>query len=483
MMSLLSAEQLGPVLRARWRRILLTWLAVVGVVVVVSLSLPRRYEATASVVVEMSGTDPIGGQAVFKPAGAVSAFIATQADIIRSEEVALGALRKLGLQDQQAWRDKWQQATSGQGDFESWLAGQLQRRLDVRPSRDSNLLTVGFSSAEPEFSAAVANAVVQSFIDTTVQMQTGPARRFNSFFAERAKPLREQLDQARSRLSAYEKEHGIAVGEEPDLESARLAELNSQLVNLQDAAAEASNARKQALASPGDMREVRNDPQVAVLTGELVRQEGHLADLRSEFGERHPAVMQARQSIAAAKQRLEGARRRSAESLGASSKVLEARLAEVRAAITRQQALVLKRKSERDAAAGLLRDVENAQKAYSAVLSRASQTALESANTTQTTVSVLKSATPPLWSPSTLIRNLIVAVLLGLLLGIARALLAERRDRRLRTVEDVVRGLQQPLLLALPDGARGRDRRSEQTRRRLVAPYPRLAAPRQGAQS
>ena len=107
-----------------------------------------------------------------------------------------------------------------------------------------------------------------------------------------------------------------------------------------------------------------------------------------------------------------------------------------------------------------------------------------SANTTQTTVSVLKSATVPLWSPSILIRNLLVAALLGLLLGIARALLAERRDRRLRTIDDVVRVLQQPLLLALPDGyARGRDRRSEQTRRRLVAPYPRLAAPRPGAQT
>jgi hypothetical protein len=47
-------------------------------------------------------------------------------------------------------------------------------------------------------------------------------------------------------------------------------------------------------------------------------------------------------------------------------------------------------------------------------------------------------------------------------------------------VEDVTRRLQQPLLLALPDG-RARRRgtgRSEQTRERLVSAQPRLAAPR-----
>jgi polysaccharide biosynthesis transport protein len=476
----LEPFQFAPVLRARWRRVVLTWAATVAAVLAVSLALPPRYQASATVAVEMSGVDPIGGQAVFKPAGAVSTHIATQTQIMKSEEVALGALRSLGLHKDRKWLDEWQRSTGGRGDFEAWLAGQLLRRLDVRPARDSNVLTLAYTSPDPGFSAAVANAFVKSFIDTTVQMQAGPARRFNSFFAERAKPLREELEQARARLSAYEKEHGVAVGEEHDVESARLAELTSQQVTLQDAAAEAAKLYKQARAAPGDMREVRNDPEVAVLTGELARQQGQLAELKSEFGEQHPAVIQARQSIADVRRRLDGAMRRTAEGLGAPLKVIEARLAEVRAAIGRQRAVVLQRKSHRDAAAGLLRDVENAQKAYGAVLTRASQTALESANTTQTSISVLKSATPPLWSPAVLIRNAIVAVLLGLLLGTGAALLAESRDRRLRTVEDVTRRLQQPLLLALPDGrARlGGTGRSEQTRQRLVSVQPRLAAPR-----
>jgi polysaccharide biosynthesis transport protein len=469
-------EQLPSILRARWFLIASTWAVIVAAAIALSLALPR-YEASAVVSVEMAGIDPIGGQAVFKPAGAVSTHVATQVEIVRSEAVALGAVRSLGQHEQQQSRDDWRKSTGGRGNFESWLAERLLRKLDVRPARDSNVLTISHTSRDPEYSAAVANAVMTSFIDTTVRMQTGPARQFNTFFEERAKPLRQALEEARARLSAYEKEHGVVVGNEPDVESARLAELTSQLVALQDEAAKAANLRKQAQAAPADLREVRNDPEVAALTGELVRLEGDVAHLKSEFGERHHAVIQARQSIGDAKRRLDAAMRRAAEALVAPQKVIDARAAEVRAAVERQRALVLRRKSQRDAAAGLLRDVENAEKAYDAVLNRASQTALEGANTTQTSISVLKSATPPLWSPNTLIRNTIVAALLGLLLGIGRALLAESRDRRLRTNEDVIQRLGQPLLLTLPDGYARRGeagQRSLENQRRLVGVRRRL---------
>jgi polysaccharide biosynthesis transport protein len=477
----LDQLQLIPTLRARWPVVVLTWVVIVAAVAALSLALPPRYEATATVVADVSGTDPIGGQAVFKPAGAVSTHIATQVEIMRSEQVARGALRSLGLHEQQEWRDRWMQSTEGRGDFEAWLAGELLRALEVRPSRDTNVLNLSYSSRDPEFSSAVVNAFVKSYIDTTVQMQAEPARQFNVFFAERAKPLREALEQARARLSAYEKEHGVVVTDERDVESERLTELISQLVFLQGEAAEADHRGRQAANAPGNMRELRRDPEVVALMTELARMEGRLTELRHGFGEQHPGVIEAREAVAELRQRLNASMQRAAGSIGAASNVARARVAEVQAAIDRQRALVLQRKSRRDAAAALVRDVDNAQRAYDAVLNRASQTALESANTTQTNVSVLKSASPPPSPRSLLHINLIVAMLLGLLLGIARALVAESRDRRVRTVEDVTHRLRQPLLLALPDGGtrRGRAaRRSEQTRQRLVSPRPGLAAPK-----
>jgi succinoglycan biosynthesis transport protein ExoP len=444
-------QELLLILRARWRTVALTWALIVAAALAVSLALPPRYEATATLLVDMNGADPLAIQGAFRPAGSVSTHMATQADILKSEEVAIGALRIAGLDRDPKWRERWQSRTGAQGSFESWLATRILRGLDVRPSRDSNVMTIGYTSDDPELSAAITNAFVRSYLEASLRMKVGPAKQFNTFFAERAKTLREQLDAAKARLSEYEKKNGVLVGED-DIEAARLGELTSQLVALQDAVAESANAQKQAGAAPGDMREVRNDPEVAALTAEAVRIEGQLAELRTQFGEQHHSVIAAKHSLADVKKRLEGAMRRAAGSFDASVKVNRARLAEAQAAVERQRLIVARRKAQRDAAGALVRDVESAQRAYDAVLSRASQSSLESSNTTQTSVSVLKTATPPAWSPMFLILNTSVGALLGLLLGAWRALAAESRDRRVRSIADITERLQQPLMLVLPDG-------------------------------
>jgi len=444
----MRVDELLLILRARWRLVAVTWAVIVAAALAVSLALPPRYEATATLLVDMNGADPVAAQA-FRPAGSLSTQMATQVDILKSEEVAIGALRIAGVDRDPKWREQWMSRTDGRGSYESWLATRILRGLDVRPSRDSNVVTIGYTSKDAELSAVLANAFVRSYLEASLRLKVDPAKQFNAFFAERAKAVRDQLDAAKARLSAYEKKNGVLLGED-DVEAARLSELTSQLVALQDAVTEAANAQKQAGAAPGDMRDVRNDPEVAALTSEAVRIEGRLAELRTQFGEQHHSIITAKRSLADVKQRLQEAMRRAAGSFEVAVKVNRARLAEAQAAVERQRALVARRKAQRDAATALVRDVENAQRAYDAVLSRASQTALESANTTQTSVSVLKTATAPLWSPMFLILNTSVAALLGLLLGAWRAIAAEGRDRRVRSIADITERLQQPLMLVLP---------------------------------
>lgn len=472
-----------PALRARWRFALLVWAGLTAAVLLASAVLPARYEAMATLVIDIGNVDPIRGQEVFKPAGSVSTYQATQIDVLKSEEVVRRALRAVGLDKDKEAIDAWREATGGEGDFEAWLAARLLRKLAVVPSRDSNALKLSYTSRDRRFSSAFLNAVVQSYLDTTLQMRAAPARQYNTFFEERAKPLRQALEQAKSRLSDYEQKNGLIVSdpEGEDIESRRLAELTSQLVALEDEATAAVNRERQAAKNADRMREVRSDPEVMALTAELAQEEGALAKLMSEFGERHPDVIQAKRAVADARARLSGSMGRAATTYSVPVKANSVRLAEMRTAIERQRAVVLKRRSQRNAAAVLLRDVDNAQRAYDAVLQRASQTALEAASTTQTNVSVVQWASPPALPSSLLLVNLLVAVLLAPLVAVAAALFREVRDRRLRTLEDVTRLLRQPLLLSLPDAlARQGDaaRRSLEMQRRLVAARPRLLGPR-----
>ena len=104
---MLDRIQIVPALQARWRSALLVWLAVVAAVGALTLTLPPRYEATAMLVVEMNSADPMRGQEVIRPAGSVSSYLATQAEILKSESVALAALRRLELHKDPASRDRW----------------------------------------------------------------------------------------------------------------------------------------------------------------------------------------------------------------------------------------------------------------------------------------------------------------------------------------------------------------------------------------
>ena len=62
------------------------------------------------------------------------------------------------------------------------------------------MVTVSYTSKNPQFAAAVANAFVQSYMDTTLQRRAGPARQFSTFFQERATSLRQTLDEAKARF-------------------------------------------------------------------------------------------------------------------------------------------------------------------------------------------------------------------------------------------------------------------------------------------
>jgi chain length determinant protein EpsF len=377
--------------------------------------------------------------------------MATQVDVLQSERVALRAIDALQLDRKGGLRERWQLETEGKGDFRTWLAEVVLSRLEAKPARDSNVIAVAYTAQDPAFAATMVNALVSAYIDTSIDLRVEPAKQYTSFFDERAKQLRESLEQAQAKLSAYQKQNGIiATDERLDVENSRLAELSTQLVALQAVAEESRTRQGQTGANSDRMQEVLSSPLISGMTAELSRQEARLNEIQSRLGEQHPDVLQLRASIEQMRARIASETRRVTGSVTVNNNVNQTRVAQLRASLEEQRAKVLRLRGQRDEAAVLLRDVENAQRTYDAIFARVNQTSLESQNT-QTNVSVLKRATPPV-SPSSpkLTLNAAVAVVLGLLLGLGTAFVRELMDKRLRSDEDVMLGLKQPLLGVLP---------------------------------
>ena len=209
-------------LRARWRLALSVLLAVLGLTLAVSLLLPTRYTATAMVLVDARAADPVAPGGAQPPQA--STYMAMQVDLIQSERVARAVIAATGLgrADGPA-RAKWQEETGGAGDFEAWLAAAMRKRLEVRPAKESGVISIAYTADSREEAARIANAFVQAFVDTSLALRLDPARGSSAFFDERARQLRAALEEAQQRLSAFQREHGLlAVGSDERVDIDRL---------------------------------------------------------------------------------------------------------------------------------------------------------------------------------------------------------------------------------------------------------------------
>lgn len=447
----MTFTQFLSMIAARWRLALGLLSFVMAATLAVSLLLPRQYTATASVYVDgkAAAVDPMAG--IVLPGVVSTGFITTQADLLRSERVMRRAVRNLGLNHNAELHATWLKQTQGVGDFEAWEAEFLGRKLEVKPSRESSVIALEYTGRTPGFAAGMANAVVKAYIDTTLEMRVEPARQYRAFFEQRARHLRAALDEAQKKLLDYQSANGLMpVDDKGDVESARLAELTSQLVATQALAAESNSRQAQAKGQADKMQEVMNSPVVSALTADLIRQEARYEELTQQYGAGFPQVQDLGASIARLKSRIESETRRVSSGIGVSGNINRNRVAQLSASIEAQRGRMLELKAKRDEAALLAKDVDSAKSALDAVQSRINQTELESQNT-QTNVSVVKQASAPSTASSpAVLRNLSVALVMGALLGVGAAFAAEMGDARMRTEHDVVVSLKQPLLAVLP---------------------------------
>ena len=444
----MNLSQFFSIIRAHWRVVMLVLLLTVGTAVGISLMLPKQYVATATMVVDQSRPDPVA--AAFYQGNPSPAFMATQVDVIKSERVALRVIRQLNLADSEDRKARWMLATQGEGTLETWLATGMLFALDVKPSRESNVVGVSYKADDRDRAALMANAFVQAYMDVSLELKVDPAKQYSTFFDNRSKELRANVERAQAKLSAYQREKGVIVASDGllDVESARLNEISTQLVVLQGVVA--GSTGRQGQVQSGAVQESINNPVVIGLRAEITRAEAKLQELTSRLGDNHPQVIEARANINSLRGRLDIEARRVAGGAGAVTNMNRQREVELRASLEAQRAKVLKLRVAREEGMVLVRDLENAQRAYDAVLTRLNQSSLES-QVTQPNAYMLAQAVPPLFPSSPkIITNTALSFVIGLVLAIGAAIVLEMVDRRLRNAGEVSELLGLPVLGVLP---------------------------------
>jgi chain length determinant protein EpsF len=442
----MTFQQFLLILRARWLVGLAVLFVVIATTIAISLVFPKQFTSETAVLIDVKSPDPILG--VPLPGMVSPGYMATQVDIITSDRVAQQVVRTLGFSRSSQAVEQWREATEGKGSLDAYFATLLKKKLEVRPSRESNVLSISFSGEDARFAATVANAFAQAYIDTNLELKIEPAKQYAKWFSEQSASLREQLEKVQSKLSAYQLETGIVnTDERLDIENARLAELSSQYTAIQAQRSDSSSRQAQVSKSQIEtLPEVQQNSLIIGLKSELARGELRLSELSQQLGRNHPEFQRAQIEVEAMRGKLDAEMTKVASTLSTSNRVNVQREAEVKAALAAQKEKVLQLKKERDDVAVLQREVETAQRAYDAVAQRFTQTTLES-QTTQTNIVVLTPAVESIDHSSPNVGlNTLAAIFLGTLLAVGTVLLLELLDQRVRGDDDLQQLLGVPVL-------------------------------------
>lgn len=437
----MTFQQFLFILRARARLVVGIFLAVVLATLLVSLLLPKKYAASAALVIDVKSPDPVAG--VILPGMISPGYMATQVDVIGSDRVAQRVVKLLRMDGNASVRAQWQEATGGRGNIEAWLGGLLQKSLDVRPSRESNVIIIAYTAADPAFAAAVANAFVQAYIDVNLELKIEPARQSAVWFDEQLQRQREVLERAQHVLSEHQQRTGLVnTDERLSFETSKLNDLSSALV-----AVEAQTVDSKSKGGQGDnLVEVLQHPLINGLKADIARLEAKLQESSLNLGKNHPQSLRMESELAALRERLAQETRQVSRTINTSYQVGRLKEQELRAAIEEQKKKILGLNQQRDELTVLKHDVENAQRAFDGISQRLTQTRLESLSI-QTNIMPLNPAVEPLEpAKPRVFFNFLLACFLGPLLGVGGALLLELLQRRVRSQEDLLDTLGLPVL-------------------------------------
>jgi succinoglycan biosynthesis transport protein ExoP len=433
----MNLAQILRILRARYRIALLALLLTVAAALGASLLSHKTYKATTSLVLSYKGSDPVTGQAMASQLQ--PGFMATQIEIVGSMSVARKVVDVLKLAEGDLVKQRFMDATDGEGNVRDWVASALLSKLEVLPAHESNVLQISYTGFEPQLAADVANAFASAYQQASVQLKVEPSQRTSVYFNEQVKLLRDKLETAQQRLSKYQQENGIVSTDRSlDVETVRLNELSSQAVAAQAQSMEAS-ARQRQVQGKGAAQspDVANNPLIQNLKLALGNAETKFAEVAQRLDENHPQYQSAKAEVDKQRAALDAQIQLASTSVSANAVILQQRGNEAGAALQAQKNKVLKMNRTRDELNMLGKEVDSAQRAYDTVAQRLTLTNIE-AQSNQSDVAVLTPALAPLkpFGPKLLL-NTVIGLVAGVLLGIGGAVIVELFDRRVRSVQDL----------------------------------------------
>lgn len=466
------------IVRRRWL-ILPFFVATVLVTAVLTLRQTKIYEAVCTIIIEAQAPRVLDREQVQEVVDSGSGSMAysrdyheTQYRVITSRGVAQRVVDRLQLGANPAFL-----GLSGVADAAQRAAAMakadpvplLQAGLRVEPVKDSRIARIRFESPDPQLAALVANAVADAYIAENLAVKSSTTASAADWLGTQLADLETKLDASGKALFEFKKSHDIVAASWEDRQSM----VSQRLTAINDALTRARVKRAELQAKNDAMRDAaaalarggaKVDALPPVVTNAAIQNiktkyfdaQTECSDLQVRYLDDHPRLEACQKKLAVARQAL-------AEEVRTAIRAVQQDYEEVVQTERNLQALLNTAKED---AFGLnqyereylelKRIHDNNQRLYDMFLKRLKDAGL-SGTLQVSNVRVLDRALPP-GAPvrPNVPRNIVFAIMLGLVGGIALAFGAEYLDRSIISQQQVEESLGLTFLGIVPSIERGK---------------------------
>jgi capsular exopolysaccharide synthesis family protein len=445
------------IIRIRKTVIFAVFMLVVLTTTIVTYWLPKYYDATVKISIEKDASDIAGLFGDRQPSTMLDPyFIQSEFEKIQSQKILYQVISTQNLN--QAWANKYNNGTplETQKTFDI-----LKRRLDVRQIRNTSFLEIRVLSDDPVEAADLANEVANVYRSTRLAMRQTAAAGGIKLLSNKLASQDENVKSMQTNLAMMRETNqindGIAdSGQINMLEPETLRRFMGELIS-----AKASHSQMEELyknltnMSPTLLREAIPTACPDTLLSELLlnyaQAEQQLTSMKKDYADLHPNVERIRQLLVKIDQQIE--------------KRLAGILTGLKARVESLNSEVLVRSKELDAAKSndivrskiyypyslYKKDLESEKRIRETLKLRITQEEVDASLPKTSIAEVFAAAEPKKKAVSPNIKlNIALGVIVGLIVGIGLAFFIEYLDTSVKTIDDVERALQAPVLGVIP---------------------------------
>lgn len=332
------------------------------------------------------------------------------------------------------------------------LVDRLQENLSVQVLRNTHLVQVSYTHQDPAMAAQIVDTLVEEFIEQTLESRYEATTKVTEFLSGQLEGLKTTVEGSEGSLINYARDNDIvSLNERETIDAQKLADLTNEMTRVESELIQ-QRTRYEAVKSatvetfPPHLL----NPTISRLEAELSARQQEMAGMSSRYGPEWPTVKELREQIAELAAQVRSEKQTALDAARQRYEMALDRYQRLSAAADEQRQVVDQLNNDSIQYNILRREVDTNKELYEGLLQRLKEAGI-SAGLSWSNIRLADSAEIPR-RPSYPRRSLalVVAMALGLFLGIAWALIAEAMDDTFGSTEEVTQVLRLPALGVIP---------------------------------